>query len=193
MSLTRACLCILRCLKDEKDWKVLGFVLEKLPMSLQNKGMLTRYGKDISKFAAVLCSLFSQSHPVPNINTPHKFGRPELQSAMYPVLAAIASYNRSLDQEMQKRLIKCFEYGLLTSKCNQVSSSIKYFSSIHLLFLGLHCSFNLLYPGDVWLHVHAYSRGATEFVQDLLNCKHSYPRPRVPLNSRISSKGVCKF
>jgi len=120
MSLTRACLCILRCLKDEKDWKVLGFVLEKLPMSLQNKGMLTRYGKDISKFAAVLCSLFSQSHPVPNINTPHKFGRPELQSAMYPVLAAIASYNRSLDQEMQKRLIKCFEYGLLTSKCNQV-------------------------------------------------------------------------
>jgi len=120
MSLTRACLCILKCLKEEKDWKVLGYVLEKLPMSLQNKGLITRYGKDISKFAAVLCSLFSQNHPIPSMNTPPKFGRPELQSVMYPVLAAIASYNRSLDQEMQKRLIRCFEYGLITSKCNQV-------------------------------------------------------------------------
>ena len=35
---------------EEKDWNVLGLVLEKVSRSFQNKGMLTRYGKDISKF-----------------------------------------------------------------------------------------------------------------------------------------------
>ena len=35
---------------EEKDWNVLGLVLEKASRSFQNKGMLTRYGKDISKF-----------------------------------------------------------------------------------------------------------------------------------------------
>jgi tuberous sclerosis protein 2 len=39
---------------------------------------------------------------------------------VYPVLAALASYNRSLEQGLQQLLIKCFEYGLLTSKCNEV-------------------------------------------------------------------------
>jgi len=120
MSLTKACLCVLTCLKEEKDWSVLGLVLEKVPSTLQNKGMLTRYGKDISKFASVLCSLFAPSHTLPTMNTPTKFGRPEFQSAVYPVLASLYSYNRSLDQDLQKKLIKCFEYGLLTSKCNQV-------------------------------------------------------------------------
>ena len=42
MCLTRACLCVLRCLKEKKDWRVLGLVLEKVPRTLQNKGMLTR-------------------------------------------------------------------------------------------------------------------------------------------------------
>jgi len=120
MSLTRACLCVLRCLKEEKDWKVLGLVLDKVPSTLQNKGLLTRYGKDISKFASVLCSLFTPSHNLPSLNIPTKFGRAEFQSAVYPVLAALASYNRTLELDLQKKLIKCFEYGLLTSKCNQV-------------------------------------------------------------------------
>ena len=105
MFLTKACLCVLRCLKEEKDWRVLGLVLQEVPSTLQNKGMLT-------KFAAVC-------HPLPNVNTPPKFGRPGFQSAVYPVLAILVSYNRSLEQELQKKLIKCYEYGLLTSKCYQ--------------------------------------------------------------------------
>jgi len=39
---------------------------------------------------------------------------------VYPVLAALASYNRSLEPSLQKQLIKCFECGLLSTKCNQV-------------------------------------------------------------------------
>ena len=60
MSLTRACLCVLMCLRNEKDWKVLVLVLEEVPRSLQKKGMLTRYGGRISP-----------SHPL-KISTPQQ-------------------------------------------------------------------------------------------------------------------------
>merc|ERR1719481_2453970 len=82
--------------------------------------MISRYGKQISRFASVLCSLFSKKYILPSFKTPPKFGRPEFQARVYPVLAALASYNRSLEQDLQKKLIQCFEYGLLTSECNQV-------------------------------------------------------------------------
>ena len=91
---------ILRCLK---------VVLEKVPRTLQNKGMLNRYRKDITKFAAVLCSLFTPSPSLP-------FERHELPSAVYSVLAALASYNRKLEQELQKKWSMAFS----TSKCNRV-------------------------------------------------------------------------
>ena len=55
ISLSRACMCVLRCLKDEKDWSVLGLVLECLPGALQNNGLLSRYGNNISMFASALC------------------------------------------------------------------------------------------------------------------------------------------
>ena len=45
--------------------------------------------------------------------------KPDFQYRVYPVLvvAALASsYNRSLEQDLQEKLIKCFKYGLLTSK-----------------------------------------------------------------------------
>ena len=38
--------CVSWCMREEKGWKVL--VLEKVYRSLQNQGMPTRYGKDIS-------------------------------------------------------------------------------------------------------------------------------------------------
>ena len=44
-------------------------------------------------------------------------------------LAALASYNRSLDPGLQKQLIKCFECGLLVSSSNQVAFSEEYHSS----------------------------------------------------------------
>ena len=96
ISLSRACMCVLRCLKDEKDWSVLGLVLECLPGALQNKGLLSRYGNNLSMFASALCKLFFPTHSLPTINTPAKFGRPEFHCAIYPVLAALASYNKNL-------------------------------------------------------------------------------------------------
>ena len=102
--------------------------------TVYNDYLLVRYGAQIAHFAEVLCSLFSPSHPLPTLNIPLKFGRPEFQvvsggfrnyilitqTVVYPVLAALASYNRSLDGTLQKQLIKCFQYGLVVSKCNQV-------------------------------------------------------------------------
>ena len=42
MSLTRACLTVINCLKEEKDWSVLQMVLTEVPVVLQNKGMFKR-------------------------------------------------------------------------------------------------------------------------------------------------------
>ena len=120
ISLTRACMCVLRCLTGESDWAVLESVLKKLPGTLQNKGLLSRYVKKINMFATALCNLFVPSHPLPVQNTPLKFGRAEFHCEIYPVLAALASYNRHLDQAEQKKLIKCFECGLMTRTSNKV-------------------------------------------------------------------------
>ena len=120
ISLSRACMCVLRCLRDERDWSVLCQVLDRLPGTLQNKGLLSRYGKNISMFASALCSLFVPSHPLPTINTPAKFGRPEFHCAIYPVLAALASYNRNLEHDLRNKLIQCFECGLMSRTSNQV-------------------------------------------------------------------------
>ena len=51
------------------------------------------------------------------------------QTVVYPVLAALVSYNQSLGANLQKQLIKCFQYGLVVSKCNQVGqnrTNVKY-------------------------------------------------------------------
>ena len=42
LSLTRACMVVIKCLKEERDWLVLNLVLAEVPSVLQNKGMLTR-------------------------------------------------------------------------------------------------------------------------------------------------------
>ena len=48
-----------------------------------------------------LCPLFLVL-PLPSLNTPAKFRRPEFRLSVYPVLAALASYNRSLDQACRR-------------------------------------------------------------------------------------------
>lgn len=120
ISLSRACMCVLRCLHEEKDWTVLGLVLDCLPGALQNKGLLSRYGKNISLFASALCSLFMPGHPLPTINTPLKFGREDFYCAGYPVLAALASYNKNLEHDLKSKLIRCFEGGLTSRTSNKV-------------------------------------------------------------------------
>jgi len=120
LSLTRACRAVIRCLKEERDWRVLNFVLTEIPSVLQNKGMLVRYEESISLLAGALCSMVQTNSRLPDINTPSRFGRSDYFMAVYPVLAALASYNRWLDVEFQRKLIKSLEYGLLSRDCNKV-------------------------------------------------------------------------
>ena len=120
ISLSRACMCVLRCLREERDWSVFHLVLDCLPGALHNKGLLSRYAKNISMFATALVSLFAAAQPLPSKNTPLKFGRAEFHCAIYPVLAALASYNKNLEQEMKGKLIRCFEVGLRDKASNKV-------------------------------------------------------------------------
>ena len=43
ISLSRGCMNVLKCLKDEKDWNVLSYVLAGLPGTLQNKVMALKF------------------------------------------------------------------------------------------------------------------------------------------------------
>ena len=57
LPLTRGCMMVIRCLKKERDWQVLKMVLSKVPNVLQNKAMLSRYGKHIQEFVLPLIDL----------------------------------------------------------------------------------------------------------------------------------------
>ena len=43
ISLSRGCMNVLKCLKDEKDWNVLSYVLAGLPGTLQNKVLVKSF------------------------------------------------------------------------------------------------------------------------------------------------------
>jgi len=118
VNLTRACMSVVRCLKDETDWGVLHLVLSEIPQTLQNKGMFTRYGKSISQFATVLCSLVNDKGKLDSCSS--KVSRSDFQQTVFPVLAALASYNKLLEPAMQQKLIVCLEFGLMSRDCNQV-------------------------------------------------------------------------
>lgn len=49
-------------------------------------------------------------------NTPPKLTRSEFHGCVFPVLASLASYHSYLDPNLQQRLIKCLEFGLV-SRC----------------------------------------------------------------------------
>jgi len=118
VNLTRACMAVIKCLKDEIDWTVLHLVLSEVPGVLQNKGMFTRYGKSISQFATVLCSLVNDKGKLDMCSS--KVSRADFQQTVFPVLAALASYNKLLEPSMQQKLIVCLEFGLMSRDCNQV-------------------------------------------------------------------------
>jgi hypothetical protein len=65
LSLTRACMAVIRCLKEERDWLVLNLVLSEVPSVLQNKGMLTRYHRYLIRRRGTGSSLTSSSQRSP--------------------------------------------------------------------------------------------------------------------------------
>ena len=99
LSLTKACLCVVRSLSEEKDWLVLRLILSKVPTVLQNKAIITRYGKAIHMFVNPLVKLTQRESGYPEslFNTPSAgFSRAEFHNQVFPVLAAMASYNEYL-------------------------------------------------------------------------------------------------
>jgi len=99
LSLTKACLCVIRSLTEERDWLVLRLILSKVPTVLQNKAIITKYGKDLHLFVNPLIKLTTRGeskYPECLVNTPSGFGRTDFHNHVFPVLAAMASYNEHL-------------------------------------------------------------------------------------------------
>ncbi len=100
ISLTKACLCVVRSLSEERDWAVLRLILSKMPTVLQNKAIITRYGKAIHMFVTPLVKLTQRDSGYPeslvNVPRPGGLSRAEFHNHVFPVLAAMASYNEFL-------------------------------------------------------------------------------------------------
>ncbi|XP_063234483.1 tuberin isoform X2 [Bacillus rossius redtenbacheri] len=120
VSLLQACKLFIKCLKQEKDWKVLGLILQEVPQVMKNKALiLSRHGNEIDLLASALCAMVSDKTlglPDTLRNVPAKFTRSEFHSYVLPVLASLASYHGYLESGHQQRLIKCLEFGLV-SRC----------------------------------------------------------------------------
>ncbi|TRY76727.1 hypothetical protein TCAL_07432 [Tigriopus californicus] len=122
MSLTKACMLVIKSLSEERDWTVLKLVLSKVPMVLQNKAIITRYGKAIYMFITPLVELTSRNSKYPEVlvNTLPNFSRSEFHNTVFPVLAAMASYNEFLEPSSQRSLINALHVGLLSRECNRI-------------------------------------------------------------------------
>ena len=122
ISLTKACVLVIRSLSNEKDWQVLKLVLAKVPSVLQNKAILSRYGTALRSFVEPLIDLTKQNSPYPecltNILT-HRLSKSDFQNQVYPVLAAMAPYNEFLDSTTTRALINALQNGLLSRECNR--------------------------------------------------------------------------
>ncbi|KAJ4432765.1 hypothetical protein ANN_21404 [Periplaneta americana] len=122
LSLTHACKAVITCLKQEKDYKVMNLILQELPHVMQNKALiLSRHGNDIDYLAAALCCMVSdKSLGLPDIlrNVPPKLTRSEFHGYVFPVLTSLASYHAYLEPNLQQKLIKCLEFGLV-SRCSR--------------------------------------------------------------------------
>ena len=92
ISLTKACLLVIKSLSHERDWQVLKLILSKVPSVLQNKAILSRYGTALHAFVDPLIDLTKNNSPYPDCLTNIQSSRllkSEFQQHVYPVLAAM--------------------------------------------------------------------------------------------------------
>ncbi|KAG1709737.1 Tuberin [Nymphon striatum] len=110
---------LVTCLKMEKDWTVLNLILMKLPFMLQNKTLILSCKGTSEKLCDNLCSLVSNrwsNFPEVLQNRPTNFTRSDFHLYIFPTLGALSSYNKYLSVKMQKTLVKCLKFGLV-SRC----------------------------------------------------------------------------
>ncbi|TMS23844.1 tuberin isoform X2 [Larimichthys crocea] len=105
---------LLQCLKMETDWKVLKLVLDKLPWTLQYKVLLLTSPCSLDQLCSTLCSMVTDRLISERLKkTPEGFSRTDVQLAVVPVLTAITSYHKYLEQTRQRELVQCLETGLI--------------------------------------------------------------------------------
>nr|XP_036857684.1 tuberin isoform X6 [Manis javanica] len=105
---------LLRCLKQETDWKVLKLVLGKLPESLRYKVLIFTSPCSVDQLSSALCSMLSGPKTLERLRgTPEGFSRTDLHLAVVPVLTALISYHKYLDKTRQRELVYCLEQGLI--------------------------------------------------------------------------------
>ena len=108
ISLSKACLMVIKCLSLERDYNVLSLVLDDVPLVLQNKAVFVLYGHNIKDFVNPLIDLTENNNQVkyPDVlfNLPEtdavtgrKFGRGDFYNKVHSVLAAIVPYSDFLD------------------------------------------------------------------------------------------------
>ncbi|XP_072240384.1 tuberin isoform X2 [Leuresthes tenuis] len=105
---------LLQCLKMETDWKVLKLVLDKLPWMLQYKVLLLTSLCSLDQLCSTLCCMVTDRLISERLKkTPEGFSRTDVQLAVVPVLTAITSYHKYLEQSRQRELVQCLETGLI--------------------------------------------------------------------------------
>ena len=134
ISLSKACLMVIKCLSHERDYNVLNSVLNHVPMVLQNKAVFVLYGNNIKAFVDPLIELTSANsgypenlfnQPEPDPITHKKFSRGEFNNKVYPVLAALAPYAEFLENPnlsktpVTKNIVIALLNGLTHRECQR--------------------------------------------------------------------------
>ncbi|XP_071526616.1 tuberin-like isoform X3 [Panulirus ornatus] len=116
LSLIETAKIIITSLNKEKDWIVLCFILQRLPQALQNKIVVLSQGDTDTFLVSALCDLVAdKSRNLPDClyNKPARFSRSAFQGYVYPVLAMLASHHLHLDCDIQQKVIRCLQMGII--------------------------------------------------------------------------------
>uniref|UniRef100_S4R7P3 Tuberin n=1 Tax=Petromyzon marinus TaxID=7757 RepID=S4R7P3_PETMA len=108
---------LLQCIQQEEDWKVLRFVLGKIPSLLQNKILIMSSQCSVDTLCNCLCKMVSSKKiKESNIVAGEVFSCTDLQMVIFPILNALTSYHSLLDTARQRELVQCLDAGLI-SRC----------------------------------------------------------------------------
>lgn len=97
----------------------------ELPYVLRNRALiLSKHGNDIEYLAAAIIALVADKSlclPESLRNTLPKLTISDFHNAVFPVVAALASYHAFLEPQLQQRLIKVLEMGMGSHSCAPIS------------------------------------------------------------------------
>ncbi|XP_053679837.1 tuberin [Anopheles nili] len=116
ISIKRGCQVIVLCLKEEKDWEVIQFVLTELPSVMQNKALIQ--GNDVDSLARTLYRMYTDKMQLEKLHVPPNM-HPKMSDYMeliLPALSSLAMYHQHLDINTQKNIIDALKQGLISRR-----------------------------------------------------------------------------